>query len=187
LLELKENQGNLYADVDLLFTDLEESGFRAFAYDYAKSVDKGHGRIEVRHAWTIADPACIQPLRGAKRWAKLRTLVKVRLERYVGPQVSVESRYYLSSAALSAAQLLEAKRTHWQIENSVHWVLDIAFREDESRLHKDHGAHNFAILRHIALNLLKQETSAKIGTQNKRLRAGWDHDYLLKILATLFC
>ncbi len=110
----------------------------------------------------------------------------VRLERRIGPDISVEWRYYIASCRLSAAQLLRHKRSHWRIENSLHWVLDFAFREDESRLRRGHGAQNFAILHHIALNLLKQETTCKLGTFNKRLKAAWDSDYLLTVLATLF-
>ena len=100
--------------------------------------------------------------------------------------VSVESRYYISSLDADASKLLDATRTHWGIENSVHWVLDIAFREDECRIRKANGAHNFAILRRIALNLLKQENSVKLGIHNKRLNAAWDTDYLMKVLSTLF-
>lgn len=85
-----------------------------------------------------------------------------------------------------AAELLAKVRAHWSIENSLHWVLDIAFREDESRLRKDFGTTNFAILRYIALNLLKQEQSLKLGIKNKRLNAGWNHDYLLTTLQPLF-
>jgi predicted transposase YbfD/YdcC len=93
-----------------------------------------------------------------------------------------QTAWYLASAN----QLLNSVRIHWAIENSLHWVLDIAFREDECRLRKDHGAHNFAILRHIALNLLKQDERLKVGIKNKRLRAGWDQDYLLSVLRPLF-
>jgi predicted transposase YbfD/YdcC len=187
VLALKENQANLYADVALLFDDLEESGFAAYPYDHAQTVDKGHGRIEVRKAWTISDPALIAPLRGADRWPQLRSLVKVQAERYLPDKHTVEVRYFLSSLTDSAAALLQVVRTHWSIENSCHWVLDIAFREDEARLRKDQGAQNFAVLRHIALNALKQEASAKVGVKNKRLLAGWDHDYLMRVLSTLFC
>lgn len=185
LLALKENQPHLYEDVVLLFDDLEESGFDAYVYDQEQTVDKNHGRIEVRKAWTISDPELLANLRGATRFPKLASVVKVQSERYLPDENSVEVRYFISSLQASAATLLRGVRTHWAIENSCHWVLDIAFREDESRLRKDNGAQNFAVLRHIALNALKQEQTAKMGIKNKRLRAGWDHDYLMKVLATL--
>lgn len=186
LLALKANQGTLYEDVALLFDDLAQSNFTAYAHDHAKTVDKAHGRIEVRQAWTISDPTLLQALRTTDRWPLLRTLVKVQAERYVGSEYSQKTRYFIASLAAPAAQLLAATRTHWSIENSCHWVLDIAFREDECRLRKDHGAQNFAILRHIALNCLKQERSVKLGVKNKRLRAGWDNHYLFAVLSTLF-
>ncbi len=93
----------------------------------------------------------------------------------------MHTRYYLSSPRAPAAELLAKVRAHWSIEYSLHWVLDIAFREDESLLRKDFGLTNFAILRHIALNLIKQEQSLKLCIKNKRLNTGWDHDYLLAI------
>jgi predicted transposase YbfD/YdcC len=186
LLALKANQGTLHEDVVLLFDDLVQSNFTAYAYDHDKTVDKDHGRIEVRQAWTISDPAVLRALRTTDKWPKLRTLLKVQAERYLGEQPTLETRYYLSSLSAPAARLLAAARTHWSIENGCHWVLDIAFREDECRLRKDHGPQNFAILRHIALNCLKQERTAKLGVKNKRLRAGWDNDYLLTVLSTLF-
>lgn len=185
LLALKENQGNLYADVELLFDDLEESGFTAYDYATDKTVDKDHGRIEVRTVWTLSDPDLIRHLRGADRWPQLTTLVKIQAERYLPDENSVEVRYFISSLQSSPQHLLHIARTHWSIENSFHWVLDIAFREDDCRIRKDNGAQNFALLRHLALNALKQEKTAKMGIKNKRLRAGWDNDYLLKVLSTL--
>lgn len=104
-------------------------------------------------------------------------------ERWEGPKHTKKRRYYISSLTGDAAQSLAAVRGPWNIENQVHWVLDIAFREDECRVRKGHGAQNGAILRHIALNLLKQEKTAKCGIKNKRLKAGWDDSYLLKILS----
>ncbi len=186
LLALKENQGNLYADVDLLFSDLAQSNYTAYPYDHAKTFDKDHGRIEIRQAWTIADPQLLANLRNTAQWPKLHTLLKIQAERIIDGKRSLETRYFISSLQTSAAKLLDAARTHWQIENSCHWVLDIAFREDESPLRKDFGAQNFAILRHIAHNCLKQERFAPCGTKNKRLRAAWDNDYLLQVLSTLF-
>ena len=186
LLALKANQGQLYDDVALLFTDLAASQYRAYTYDYAKTWNKGHGRIERREAWTISDPKVLAHLRHANQFARLTTVMMVRHERRCGAEISVETRYYISSTHTSAAHLLRSKRRHWRIENSLHWILDIAFREDESRVRKDHGAQNLAILRHIALNLLKQETTCKLGVFNKRLKAAWDLDYMRTVLATLF-
>jgi predicted transposase YbfD/YdcC len=190
LLALKGNQELLYEDVTLLFDtlaeDVQQQAHYAYPHDHAKSVDKDHGRIEVRQAWTICDADLLAQLRTAAGWPHLTTLVKVQAERYVGDEHSRHTRYYISSADATAEEFLTWVRTHWSIENSLHWVLDISFREDESRLRKDYGAVNFATLRHIALNLLKQEQTLKVGIKNKRLRAGWDHKYLLTVLQPIF-
>jgi len=187
VLALKENHGNLYDDVELLFDDLEESQFSAYEYDYERTVSKGHGRIEIRQCWTISDPDVLRFLRGAQEWEKLTSVVRVQAERRTTQKTTIEDRYYLSCLAGDAQKLLDVTRTHWGIENSLHWVLDIAFREDECRVRKGYAAQNLATLRHIAVNLLKQEKTAKVGTKSKRLRAGWDEDYLLKVLSGLFC
>ncbi len=190
VLALKKNQGHLYEDVKLLFDDLPSNPI-ADAYtdcdvDSVQTVEKDHGRIETRQAITLSGTDCIGSLRNANSFANLQTVVKVTAERDINDEVSVESRYYISSLDSDAEKLLDATRTHWGIENCVHWVLDVAFREDECRIRKENGAHNFAILRRIALNLLKQENSVKLGIHNKRLNAAWDTNYLTKVLSTLF-
>jgi predicted transposase YbfD/YdcC len=180
VLALKGNHSGVLEDVQELFAYAAETNFADC--DYHQTVDKGHGRIEIRECWTTSDPDYFPFVRNASAWANLRTLAMVRAERRQGEKVSVEVRYYLSSLESEAAKLLHAIRTHWTIENQLHWVLDVAFDEDQSRVRKDHAAQNFAILRHCALNLLKQETSAKCGIQAKRKKAGWSTDYLLKVL-----
>ena len=111
-------------------------------------------------------------IRIPKAWPNLRTIVKVVSQRRIGDKTTREARYYITSLESDAQRLLAIIRAHWDIENGLHWVLDIAFREDESRVRKGHGPQNFAILRHIALNLLKQEKTAKGGIRAKRLKAG---------------
>jgi predicted transposase YbfD/YdcC len=186
VLAVKDNQPALSQDIGLLFDDLDKSGPRSYQYDRTETVEKGHGRIETRRCCVIADPAVVGALPAAAGWAKLRSVVRVQAERQTRTETTSSVRYYISSRVDSAAALLKVTRTHWRIENSVHWVLDIAFREDESRVRKNNGAENFAILRHIALNLLKQDKTVKVGVKGKRLKSGWDQNYLLHILSALF-
>lgn len=181
VLALKGNQGHLFEDVKGLFEYAQERGLADC--DYHRTEEKGHGRMEIRECWTLSAPEYLARIQNWVDWQGLRTVIMVRSERRVDDKRSKEARYYISSLGGDAKQALKAVRGHWGIENVVHWILDIAFREDESRIRKGNGAQNFAILRHIALNLLKQEKTAKCGTKTKRLKAGWDEDYLLKVLS----
>ena len=181
VLALKGNQGGLFEDVKGLFEHAQEVGFENC--EHYRTEEKGHGRLEVRECWTASDSESLASIQSLADWQDLRTVIMVKSERFVGDKRSEESRYYISSLSGDAEQALEAVRGHWGIENKVHWVLDIAFREDDCRIRKGNGAQNFAILRHIALNVLKQEKTAKCGVKNKRLKAGWDESYLLKVLS----
>lgn len=183
-LALKGNQGNLHEDVELLFNDLEKSQYKNFSFDYEKTVDKNHGRIEIRECWAISDREILRHLRGFDKWEKLETVSRIRSERRIGDETSIEDRFYITSFT-GASKILGAIRSHWGIENQLHWVLDIAFDEDRSRIRKDYGSENFAVLRHIALNLLNQEKTCKRGMKGKRLLAGWNHDYLITVLSGL--
>jgi predicted transposase YbfD/YdcC len=150
--------------------------------DYHRTVDKGHGRIEIRECWATTHPEYLAALYKPEQWAGLQTAVMVRAERRVGEKVETETRYYISSLPGNAKQLIAAVRDHWHIENRLHWVLDVAFREDDSRIRTGNAAQNVAVLRHIALNLLKREQSTKRSIRGKRLKAGWDEDYLAQVL-----
>ena len=186
LLSLKGNQITLYADVDLLFQEAQAIAFRDIPHTHARTVDKDHGRLEIRECWTITDPIFVQNLRRSQEWPQLHALIQVRSERHIKNEVEKHDRYFISNLDWPAEQFLTAVRSHWTIENCLHWVLDIAFQEDHHRLRKDHGPENFAMLRHVALNLLKQEHSVRAGIKAKRLKAGWDESYLLKLLTLPF-
>jgi predicted transposase YbfD/YdcC len=181
-LALKDNHPQLAADVASVFADALGANEGGYTVGYHETLEKGHGRIERRRCWTIDDPAVIAWLDPTGAWADLRTIAVVDGERQVGGERTAERRAYLSSLGGNAARFLATVRSHWAIENRLHWVLDLAFREDESRVRAGHAAENLAVLRHVALNLLRTETTAKVGVQTKRLMAGWDDAYLLAIL-----
>ena len=183
LLAVKHNQDKLYQDLEMLFSYDQKRNFEDAPYNYAKEVKKGHGRIDVRECWATADPAYLESVRQRKKWPNLQSIVMIVRKRSIAGEETVKTRFYISSLEAKAKRILQATRQHWSIENGLHWVLDIAFNEDRSRVRTDHAPANLAVLRHMAVNLLKQETSAKGGIKAKRLQAGWNQDYLLKVLS----
>lgn len=178
-LALKANHETMYREVEDFFQKEISKNIKDKEIDYHQTIDKSHGRLESRKYWVTSN---IDWVSQKKEWKNLASVVCVESSRTIGENTSIEFRYYISSLPADAKLLAYAVRSHWGVENSLHWVLDVAFREDNSRIHKDFGAENFAILRHISLNLLKHEASLKKGIKAKRLKAGWDLDYLLKVL-----
>lgn len=178
VIAVKANQETLFDDVQAAFGPTT----REFAPAYYKTVEKDHGRIDIRECWVCQLPDVLDFIVDYKDWSGLRSLVKVVAERRLSDKVEHDTRFFISSLEAHPKRLLDIIRAHWQIENKVHWVLDIAFRQDENRVRKDNAPNNLAILQHIALNLLKHDTSLGVGLKAKRLRAGWDNAYLLNIL-----
>lgn len=187
VLSVKENQGHLWEDITSLFAVDQAQNFQyADALQHYQKVNKNHGRIEVRECWCTAHPDYLQLIREKDKWAGLQSVAMVICTRRVAGKETKTVRYYISSLPSQAERILHVVRRHWAIENELHWVLDVALREDFSRVRKDQAPENLAVLRHIALNLLKQEKTAKGGIHAKQLQAAWKEDYLLKVLAAGF-
>jgi len=184
LLRLKDNQGRLLQDVADWFAYADQVAFAEMLHDYHHTINKGHGRIEIRRCWVVADPVAFDYIRHYEGWADLQTIVRVQRERRLPDKLEQETAYYISSLSPNAALILDATRQHWAVENSLHWVMDVTFREDESRLRKDNSPHNMAVLRHMALNILKQDTS-KGSLRQKRYRAALDEHFLFQLLTQL--
>lgn len=182
ILSLKGNQGNLHEDVEQVFTWARQQQFKDMPHEFHQTITSGHGRIDIRRHWLLDG---VEHLINADRWAGLKRVGMVEAERRIlGQPPTIEQRYYLVSFEGNIQRFADGVRSHWGIENQLHWVLDVAFHEDASRIRKDHAPANLAVVRHIALNLLRRDSSAKGGVLAKRLQAGWNNDYLARLLST---
>ena len=185
VLALKMNQTSLYEDVELFFRDyMNDSKLKETAH-YARIYNKGHGRIEMRECYTCEDIAWI---RDYERWKDLAGIGVIHTQIEQDGMITDALNYFIYSCKnMTAEQLMTVKRKHWSIENGLHWVLDMEFREDESRARKDHSAENMNVLRHMAYNVLKSDTSIKGSFSDKQFMCQMNADYLDFILARWFC
>jgi len=180
VLALKANHPTMHAEVSTFLNEAIARDFHDVAGDTCEHVDGDHGRVETRRTWVTSE---VSWFADRQQWAGLQSFVAVECERTVDGQTSCERRYFISSLpGTDAEAMARAVRGHWGIENKLHWSLDVTFAEDACRTRIGHAAENFSRLRRIALNLLKREQSRRTSLKKKRLLAGWDHDYLLRLL-----
>jgi len=179
---LKGNQEALHEAAKAVFAGVEEGHAPGSPGPCVETFEEGHGRVETRRCWVSSQ---VQAYARHEEWQGLRSFAMVESERTVREknETQVERRYFISSLpADDAARMLSIIRTHWAVENDLHWSLDVAFREDDSRVRQDQAQQNMAMMRRLALSLLKQDTQTKAGIAARRKKAGWDHDYLLALL-----
>ena len=188
VLALKQNQGGLFDQVETLFARARlpqeaVEGVLARGIGFAERTDGGHGRIEVRRCWVVAVEE--RGLVDTEGWSGLRTVAMIERERLTATKTSRERHYYITSLAADAAHVLQVVRQHWEVENRLHWVLDVAFSEDMSRVRMGHAAANLGLVRRVAASALQRESSVKRGIATKRLKAALDENYLLRVLQSL--
>ena len=178
VLAVKENQGALLSDIRDYFEADAEQGYRDLKAAYHEETDSGHGRVEVRRCWQSAD---LRWVPASQAWAGAKSVARIECERHIKGKISREVRYYVSSLAVDAARLLAAVRSHWAIENRLHWVLDMTFREDYSRVRRGHAAENLTTLRRMALNICRRNQTGK-SNPSKIRRASWNDDFRQALL-----
>src|SRR5438270_7404450 len=178
VLALKGNHPTMYEDVITTFNEGMATHFKGISHQTHQTVEKGHGRIETRRYYLVDDPLYMKYLESYEKWPNLHSIGMVEAQREVDGVVSRDRRYFLCSIG-SVQEFAQAARGHWSIENGLHWVLDVGVGDELNRTRTDHSAENLSVLRHIALNLLRAEKTVKVGIKGKRLKCGWDHDYLL--------
>jgi predicted transposase YbfD/YdcC len=182
VLALKGNQGDLHTDVVQLFTAAGKQDFRNIEHQFYSTVSRGHGRIETRRYWTMGNT---DYLIGSHKWSGLKSIGMVESQREMNGKVSIEQRYYILSIQSDVQRFSTAVRSHWSIENQLHWILDVGFGEDDAQSCSGYSAENLAVIRHVGMNLLSRDKQTKVGVKTKRLKAGWDDNYLKTVLGAL--
>jgi predicted transposase YbfD/YdcC len=178
ILALKGNQTSLHADIELFATEQKANGFKDTQVSRHETVDGDHGRIETRTYTVIHEVAWLQE---RHNWPGLKAVVMVESKREIAEKIERETRFYITSLVWLAHQIGPAVRSHWAIENSLHWVMDMTFRDDESRIRTDHAPANFTTIKHIALNLIRK-APGKDSFRLKRKVAAWDDDFLASLV-----
>jgi len=179
VLALKGNQSNLHDEIINYFEQAKEYGDNGTDYEIFKEENKGHGRKEIRKVF-VTDKIDFLPQK--KEWKNLKSIICISSERIVNNKKSTENRYYITSLSPLAQKLGKIIRNHWSIENSLHWVLDVSFGEDQSRIRKGNGPENMAILRHCAINMIRRYKSKRQSIKGLRKQAAWDEKILKGIL-----
>jgi len=178
VLGLKGNQGLLHDATEDFFKVAMDAQFKGVEYDYYEEIDKGHGRLETRRYW-ISENVCTLP--DTFLWKGLRSIGMVERQCHQDGNIMIEKRFFINSIAADSKVFANAVREHWDIENRLHWRLDVIFREDECRIRKENAPSILSTIRHICLNLFQQESS-KLSLKRKRLKAAWDDAFRAKVL-----
>ena len=183
VLAVKDNQKNLSDEIIDFFDCAKQHDFKGVSHDYFEEINKGHGRVETRKYW-ISD--CLDTMDNPKKWAGIKAIGMVESERYIKGITTIDRRYYIATLEENAVNFAHAIRSHWGIENKLHWVLDVTFKEDSSRVRKDNGAENLSIVRHITLNIFRQDKTSKESIKGRRYMAALDSNFADKVLDGLF-
>ena len=179
ILALKGNQGNLHAEVENFFKQAIEVMPEEATCDYYVSEEKSRDRLEKREVWSTNE---IDWLPQREEWTNLNTIICIRSTRKIKDNTSIELRFYIANEKASAEKFGLEIRSHWGIENKVHWQLDVSYGEDRSKVRKDNGPENLTVLKRCTMNLLKADTKTKAGIKNKRAKAGWSKEYMMELL-----
>ena len=179
VLALKGNQGNMHAEVDNFFKQALKVKPEEAECDYYVNEEKSRDRVEKREVWVTKDVGWLPQL---DAWKDLTSIACLKSTRLVKTQETIELRYYISSLTDDAWKIGKAIRSHWSVENKLHWQLDVSYGEDGCKVRKDNGAENFSVIRRATLNLLKADKKTKAGIKNKRSKAGWNKSYMIEIL-----